>query len=249
MPKAIKGYLVLSIVAVCILIAASPSSSDILIQTGFEEDDIGEIPQEPPDTWQASGGGFEVDNSRVKEGSKSLGVMGGQGNQGLGALFETQSQVITAEFWLYVDGAERSLTVYIQDPNTGLTNWGAAGPYVNWIGGKVRHYPGAWEEIGVFTSEEWHYVRLVVNTGDSAFDFYAGDTVAEVHSGKPLGEGLGFRSAIAGPAGKVCFGTYDTVTPSYIDNLLIYEGDVLPEGIFAIQPEDGLTITWGKVKE
>lgn len=249
MTKATQNFLVLSMMVVYTLMIANLSNGEILLQTGFEEDEIGKIPQEPPDTWQASGGGFEVDNSRVKEGKQSLAIPGGGGDQALGALIDTQSQVVTAEFWLYVEGAERSLTFFVLGANSGLTDWGSAGPYVNWIGGEMRHYPGQWEEIGPLTSDEWHYIRVVVNTESSAFDIYAADTAAEVHGGEPMGKELGFRSGIAGPPAKICFGTYGLVTPAYIDDLLIYEGDVVPEGIFAVEPEGKLTLTWGKVKK
>lgn len=249
MTKTTKRLLALTTVAFYVLIVSSAFSGEILLQTGFEGDGVGKPPEEPKGTWQASGGGFEVTNSQVKEEKNSLAILGGAGNQALAAMIETQSQVITAEFWLYVDGAERSLTIFVQDSNSGLTDWGAAGSYVNWLGDKVRHYPGAWEEIGDFKSQKWHYVRLVVNTAESAHDIYVGDSIAAVHAGKPLGKKLGFRSAIAGPPGKLLFGTYDQAAQAYIDALLIYEGDVLPKGIFAVEPEDKLALTWGEVKK
>jgi hypothetical protein len=229
-------------------LATSLCNGEILVQTGFEGDDVGELPQEPEDAWQASGAGFEVSGDIVKEGSKSLAAIGGGGNQALGVFFETQSEVITAEFWLYIDGVERSLTAFVQDSNSGLTDWGASGPYLNWIGDGVRHYPGAWEDIGEFTSGEWHYVRLVVDLGASSHDIYVGDAAEETHAADPLGKDLGFRSAIAPPPGKVVFSTYDLTAPAYVDDLLIYEGDVIPEGIFAVEPKDKLALTWGEVK-
>ena len=165
-----------------------------------------------------------------------------------GVLVDTKNQVVTSEFWLYVEGAERSLTFFILGANSGLTDWGAAGPYVNWIGEKIRHYPGNWEEIAPLTSDEWHYIRIVTDTSSSIFDIYAADTEAKVHAGKPLGKDLGFRSNIEGPPAKICFGTYGMATPAYIDNLLIYEGDEVPENIFVVKPEGKLALTWGKVK-
>jgi hypothetical protein len=248
MKKADKRLWASTAIVFCTLIATSLYGGEILVQTGFEGDDVGEIPQDPEDAWQASGAGFEVSSDVVKEGSKSLAVMGGGGDQALAVLFETQSSVITAEFWLYIDGVERSLTVFVQDPDAALTDWAASGPYVNWIGDGLRHYPGAWEDIGEFTSGEWHYVRLVVDLGASSHDIYVADTAEETHSGDPLGEGLGFRSPIAPPPGKVLFSTYDMSVPAYVDNLLIYEGDVIPEGIFAVSPESKLASTWGEVR-
>ena len=248
MTKTTKGLLALTTVVFYVLIVSSAFSGEILLQTSFEGDSVGKPPGDPKETWQASGGGFEVSNQQVKEGKNSLGVLGGGGNQALAAMIETQSQVITAEFWLYVDGQDRSLTLFVQDSNSNLTDWGAAGPYVNWIGNKMRHYPGAWEEIGDFSSQKWHYVRLVVNTAESSHDIYVGDSIAEVHGGKPLGKKLGFRSKIAGPPGKLLFGTYDQATLAYVDALLIYEGDILPKGIFAVESEAKLTLTWGELK-
>ena len=249
MKKADKCLWVLATIVFCTFITTSLYSGEILVQTGFESDDVGGIPQEPEDAWQASGGGFEISSDVVKEGGKSLAMVGGAGNQGLGVFFETTSSVITAEFWLYVDGVERSLTVLVQDPNSGLTDWAAAGPYVNWIGDGARHYPGAWEDVGEFASSEWHYVRLVVDLGASSYDMYIADTVAKAHAGAPIGKDLGFRAAIAPPPGKVVFNTYDLVTIAHVDDLLIYEGDVLPKGIFAVAPEGKLASTWGEVKK
>jgi len=248
MTQTSRVFLAVTTVVFYVLIGSNAFGGEILLLTGFEADSVGKPPEKPKDVWQASGGGFEVSNSRVKEGKNSLAILGGAGDQALAAMIETESQVVTAEFWLYVDGADRSLTLFAQDSNTGLTDWGAAGPYVNWLGDKVRHYPGAWEEIGDFKSRKWHYVRLVVNTDDSAHDIYVGDSIAAVHAGKPLGEKLGFRSNIAGPPGKILFGTYGQVTAAYIDDFLIYEGDVLPKGILAVEPGAKLTLTWGEVK-
>lgn len=238
----------LTAIVFCMSIATTLCNGEILVQTGFEGDDVGELPQEPEDAWQVSGAGFEVSGDVVKEGGKSLAMVGGDGDQALGVLFETGSGKITAEFWLYIDGAERSLTVFVQEFGSGLTDWAASGPYINWIADSARHYPGAWEDIGEFTSGKWRYVRLVVDLDASSYDIYFGDTPAEVHAGDPVGEDLGFRTAITPPPGKVVFGTYGLATMAYVDDLLIYEGDVIPEGLFAVEPKDKLTLTWGEVK-
>ncbi len=248
MRKVNGRFWALAVTLFCMSLISSLCNGKILIQTGFENDDVGEIPQEPADAWQASGVGFEVSGDIVKTGSKSLAAIGGGGDQALGVLFETQSQVVTAEFWLYIDGIERSVTFFVQDPNVGLTDWGNSGPYVNWIADGVRHYPGAWEDIGAFASGEWHYVRFVIDVGGASYDMYMGGEPGETHAGDPIGADLGFRTAITPPAGKVLFNSYDLVTPAYIDDLLIYEGDVIPEGIFAVEPADKLTATWGKIK-
>jgi len=247
--KAIKGFLALTLIAVCILLFTNLSNSEILLQTGFEKDKIGDIPKEPPDIWEASGAGFEVDDSHVKEGKQSLALPGGGGNQALGALIDTPSEVVTAEFWLYVEGAERSLTFFTLSADSALTDWAAGGSYINWIEEIIRHYIGAWNEIGPMTSDEWHYVRIVTDTSESIFDVYVADTVTEVHAGEPLGKDLGFRSDIAVPSAKICFSTYGLISPAYVDELLVYEGGVLPKGIFAVKPEGKLALTWGKIKE
>jgi hypothetical protein len=190
-----------------------------------------------------------VNSDVVKEGTKSLAILGGGGNQALAAHFETQSNVITAEFWLFIDGIERSLSVFVQDPNAAPTDWAASGPYLNWITDGVRHYPGAWEDISDFASDEWHYVRLVVDLGGSSYDIYIGDAPEETHAGEPIGKDLGFRTAIAPPPGKLLFSTYDLATFAYVDDLLIYEGSVVPEGLFAVASEGKLASTWGEVKK
>lgn len=232
----------------CILIAANSYAGEILVQTGFEEDDVGDLPQNPDDSWQASGAGFEISSDVVKTGSKSLAMMGGAGNQGLGVFFETSSSVITAEFWLYIDGVERSLCVLVQETNSALTDWAASGPYINWIADGIRHYPGAWEDIGEFVSGKWHYIRLVVDIGNASHDVYIADTPEEAHASDPVGKDLGFRTPIAPPPGKVVFSTYDLASWAYIDDLLIYEGNIVPEGLFAVAPGGKLTSTWGNIK-
>jgi len=248
MDKGYRCFFILLITGVCVLVFVNLSSSDILLQTNFEKDNVGKIPQEPKDKWNSSGTGFEIVGDKVKSGKKSLGMLGGGGDQSLGAIFETKSQLITTEFWLFVDGVERSLTVFVQELNSGLTDWAASGPYVNWIGDKVRHYPGAWEEIGNFPSGKWLYTRLVVNIADAAYDIYYGDTTGEVYASKPKGKGLKYRTNIAGPPGKVCFGTYGLVTKAYVDDLVIYEGDVVPKGLFAVSPQSKMAVTWGNLR-
>ena len=244
-----KGCLMLFLMLVYSLVFISLSFSEVLLYTGFEEDAVGKPPEEPADTWQTSGAGFEVDNTHAKNGSQSLGIMGGAGNQAIAAAIDTQSQLITVEFWLYLDGAERSLSLFILDPDAALTDWAAAGPYINWMGGKVRSYAGAWEEMGDFGTGDWHYVRLVFDTDASTFDLYWGDSIKDVHAEKPLGKDMAFRSNIGGAAGKVAFNTYDLASAAYIDDLLIYEGDVLPKSILAVEPRGKLAITWGDIRQ
>ena len=79
MTKTTKGLLALTTVAFYVLIVSSAFGGEILLQTGFEGDGVGKLPEEPKDTWQASGGGFEVSNGQVKEGKNSLAVLGGAG--------------------------------------------------------------------------------------------------------------------------------------------------------------------------
>jgi len=249
MTKATMSFLVLSMVVVYTLTMANLSNSQVLLQTGFEEDKIGKMPQEPADTWKASGGGFEVSDSNAKVGKQSLELLGGAGNNGLSAtLIETQSQVVTVEFWLYIEGVERSLTFFMKDAVSGLTNWTASGPYLNWIGEKMRYCCG-WTEITPMASDKWHYVRIVVDTGNSVYDVYVADTTAEAHAGEPVGKNLPFRAAIT--PSRVCFSVYEVASIAYIDELLVYEGNVLPKGIImpAVKPEGKLALTWGKVKE
>ena len=76
--RAVRRSSLLTLIAVCTLVFASSSSSKILLQTGFEKDEIGKMPQQPPNTWESIGvPGFEVDSSNVKEGKQSLKILGG----------------------------------------------------------------------------------------------------------------------------------------------------------------------------
>ncbi len=106
MRKVNGRFWALAVTLFCMSLISNLCNGKILVQTGFENDDVGEIPQEPADAWQASGVGFEVSGDIVKAGSKSLAAIGGGGDQALGVLFETQSQVVTAEFWLYIHDLE-----------------------------------------------------------------------------------------------------------------------------------------------
>jgi len=243
--KAIKSFLALALAAVCALTFASLSNGSILIQTGFERDKIGEIPQEPPGAWETLGPDIEVTNSPVKEGKQSLAILAGGDRHVLGAPIDTESPVVTVEFWLYVEGQGRSLTFFLLGRERNLPEtWGAAGPYVNWISGMIRYYPGEWVDIGPQTSDEWHYIRIVADTSKSVFDIYAADTVAEAHAGEPLGKDLAFRSDLGGPPAWICFGAHQMASSVYVDELLSYEGDVMN-----VKPEGKLASTWGKVKK
>ena len=248
MTRVVNIFLVLSLMVVFMLIAASSYSADILLQTGFEDDTVGEMPANPADAWASSGGGFEVADSPTKEGGKSLGLIGGAGDNELAVkLLETQETVVTAEFWIYIEGVGRSITFLMRDPAAALADWGAAGPYVNWIAEGARYYKDAWVEIAPMSSGAWHYVRVVADTGNSVYDIYIADTVSEAHSSDPAATGLPYRAPIT-PA-RVGFSVYGVEAPAYIDNLLVYEGGVLPSGVLAVEPEGKLTSTWAEVRD
>ena len=72
--KAVRNFLLLTLVAVCALAFTNSSNSKVLLQTGFENDEVGKMLQQPPNTWEATGAGFEVDNSHVKAGKQSLKI-------------------------------------------------------------------------------------------------------------------------------------------------------------------------------
>ena len=215
----------------------------ILMETGFEEFTL----NKPPKDWEATGGGFEVTDDMVKTDAKSLGVLGGAGNQYLGLPVETEEPIISVEFWVYIESGGRSLTLNITADENIASNQG--GPYINWDAGGVRYYveaDGAWSDMGKFETDKWRYVRVVSNFQDGKFDFYSGDTLEETLKAKPA-KGLKFRSIVAPACKRIVFTTYGLAAPGYVDDLLVYEG-AEPIRRAAVEPVEKFAAVWGKLK-
>jgi len=224
-------------------LVSSAKAQEILMETGFEEFTL----NKPPKDWESTGGGFEVTDDIVKTDDKSLGMLGGQGNQYLGFPVETEEPIISVEFWVYIENGGRSLTINITADENINSNQG--GPYLNWDAGGVRYYveaDGAWSDIGKFETDKWRYVRVVANFEASEFDFYSGATLDETLKAKPA-KGLKFRSVVAPVCKRIVFTTYGLAAPGYVDDLLVYEG-ADPIYRAAVGTNEKLATVWGELK-
>ena len=117
----------------------------------------------------------EVATDKVKTGKKSLAVLGGADGDGTGVAIETKESITSVEFWIYVKGGGRSISLKTASADNIEENNG--GPYINWNAGMTRFYDGAaWNEMDKFDTDKWKYVRVVSDFKKSEFQFFAGDS-------------------------------------------------------------------------
>lgn len=222
--------------------AQTAIAQEVLVQTGFEEFTIGE----PPTDWDVAGNQLQITGDTVKNGAKSLGILGGANDDRVGVAIETDNPVISVEFWVYIESGGRSFNFRVLSSENLNQNSGAV--YVNWDANIVRLYDGAaWQKIEDFDTDTWKYVRVVADVSESEFDFYAGDNRNEALKAKGKKE-LAFRNAAENPVAKwVSFQVYTIAAPGYVDDLLIYEGDE-PRNLAVVEPTDKLATVWGHIK-
>jgi len=216
----------------------------ILAQTGFEEFSVGAT----PDGWAQVGGGIDITDTTVKTGGRALVVAGTADGDALGVPLETETSIMSVEFWAYVQSGGRSFNLKVASADNISENNG--GSYINWDADIVRLYDGsAWQEIGGFATDTWKYVRVVTDFTTSRFDFYAGDSREEVLAA-PLKEELPFRNPAFGPIPTwVVFHVWSTAAPGYVDDLLVYEGSEPLSNLTAVEPGGKLAVLWGGIKE
>ena len=234
-------FLLAVIVLLNLAIVKTAISQEVFLQTGFEEFAAGN----PPKDWEVIGGDFEVSGDTVKTDKKALAILGGGDGDGLGIPIETENPIISVEFWVYIVGGGRSFNLKITSADNIGENNGCT--YINWDAGIVRLYDGgAWQLIGDFETDTWKYVYIVADVGKSEFDFSVGDDRDDALGAKPE-KGLPFRNAALGPVAKwVAFYTWGITVPSYVDDLLVYEGEDALN--LAVDPTEKLATFWGQVK-
>ena len=241
--KSISGWYFLLTVAVVMsfVIVETLTAQEVFVQTGFEEFAVGD----PPDDWEAIGGDFEVTKDTVKTDKQALAILGGGDGDGLGIPIETDNPLISAEFWIYVEGGGRSLNIKFASADNIGENNGCT--YINWNADMVRLYDGAaWQPIGEFETDTWKYVRIIADVEKSEFSFASGDSRDDALKAKAE-DGLPFRNPALGPTAKwFAFYVWGMASPAYFDDLLVYEGaDALD---LAVDPIQKLTTFWGHVK-
>ena len=236
-------YILLTlVVGLSVAVVKTTIAQEVYVQTGFEEFAVGE----QPDDWEVAGGQFEVTKDTVKTDKRALAILGGGDGDGLGPPIETENPIISVEFWIYIESGGRSFNLKVASADNIGENTGCT--YINWNADMVRLYDGAaWQPIGDFETDTWKYVRIVANVDKSEFDFYVGDNRNDALGAKAE-KGLPFRNAALGPVAKwVVFYVWGMTAPGYVDDLLVYEGEVPLD--LAVDPNGKLTTLWGRVKQ
>ena len=216
-------------------------AAKILVQTSFEEFPTGKAPK----GWEVKGKAAEVATDKVKTDKKSLAVLGGADGDGTGVAIKTKESITSVEFWIYVKGGGRSISLKTASADKIEENNG--GPYINWNAGMTRFYDGAaWNEMDKFDTDKWKYVRVVSDFKKSEFQFFAGDNRDLALNAKAI-QGK-FRNAALEPICKfVVFLYLGCNRPAYVDDLLVYEGADAVD-LAVEQLPDKQTTIWATIK-
>ena len=229
-------YVVVVLNLVCV---TGTPAQEILIQTGFED--------YAPDNKDWA---FQPDTDTVKTGKKSLAIFLEAQNQLhiSGNELETDESVVSVEFWVYIERGKQSFAVNLNATEQSFGN-NAGGPYIEWYDGDIRyhvHRGDPWREIVDYPVNTWHYVRIVADFEEEAFDFYMGESRENALASRPKRD-LPFQDPPLAPRPKwfiILAVAMDA--PGYIDDLLIYEGKD-PVNL-AVEPVGKLTTLWGQLK-
>lgn len=238
----IFSLLLVTSIIICMFFVQTVVAQTVLVQTGFEEFDLGAAPTD----WAVRGSQIVVSADTVKNGEKALGILGAN-DDNVGVAIETENPIISVEFWAYVKGAGRSFNFKVVTNDAVGVNDG--GVYLNWNANATRLYDGsAWVTVGDFPFETWKYVRVVADVTNSVFDYYVGDDREAVLLADPI-SGLAFRKAAENPTAQwVSFHVYSTVAQGFVDDLLVYEGGD-PPSLTPVDPKGKLATFWGQVKK
>jgi hypothetical protein len=166
--------------------------------------------------------------------------------------FGKEVPVVTLEFWIFPSTSNRTLSVLLLN---GSVERGEAGPYLGWAGltpGRLDRYAGGWGATGTeFVDNEWTYVKIVADTTRSpkGYDVYLGDDRDNLPE-EPQEKNLPYRNTGLTAFDRVLFlGWSNVAGPAYIDDLLIYEGEERPSGVFiSVEPAGKLAAKWGTIK-
>ncbi len=230
------------LVVFSLFLVYTTTAQKVLVETGFEEFDLGAAPTD----WAVKGSQIVVSDDTVKNGGKSLSILGSN-DDNVGVAIETENPIISVEFWAYVKGTGRSFNFrVVTNESVGINDGGV---YLNWNDNATRLYDGsAWVPVGEFPFETWKYIRIVADATNSVFDYYVGDDREAVLLADPI-SGLAFRNAATNPTAQwVSFHVYSTVAQGFVDDLFVYEG-ADPPSLTPIEPKGKLTTYWGHVKK
>jgi len=222
--------------------------ADMPILETFENDVIGNLPS----NWKAKEGvttdEFVVVSSPVMNGSKALKVNSKVDDHGIWIEFGKTVTVVSVEFWIYPDLAERSATLLMLN---GSVNRADAGPYFCWgkTVGVITYYAGGWKPANTqFDAQKWTYAKVVADSGTDTFDLYLGGG-PDALPAQPQEDNLPYRVPVDGFDRIMFLGWSDTVGPAYVDDILVYEGNVRPAGLVApVEPWDKAAVVWGAIK-
>ena len=106
-----------------------------------------------------------------------------------------------------------------------------------------------YSEKAVRISIIWQYFRVVVDFETQTFDLWLGDSPAAVRDRPPDSDDYWNRNPDdqrAPVSTWLAFWIFDTVTATYVDDLVVYEG-ATPIGR-AVEPTDKRATVWGEVK-
>lgn len=232
-------FVVAMAVVLSFICVQSVPAQKILVETGFEN-------FVPLDKENA----FQVSTKTVKTGKQSLEIFFEPQNQlHISAHdFKTDESIVSLEFWVYVERGEQSFAISMHAAEKSFDN-NAGGPYIEWYDGDIRyhvHQGDPWREIVAYPVNKWHYVRIVANFREDAFDFYMDRSRETALASRPK-RNLEFQDPATAPRPKwFLIFAWAMDARGYVDDLLIYEGeDPIP---LAVEPTAKLTTLWGKLK-
>jgi len=251
---------VLFVWSACLVFDAE--GQEIFIEEGFEDTSEGELPEgwrtafEFPNAELADLPDFRVTTEIVKTGKKSLMVFHPEKSFYGAVPMPKQVQVVSVEFWYYVVEGGRGFTLCVSPAQDDQKIYMGA-TYIVFIDGNVTGWhnapgqPMPEEKVPLvpYPLGEWQYLRVVVDFETQTFDLWSGDSPAAVRDRPPDADDYWNRN----PGDQrepvstwLAFWIFDTVTATYVDDLVVYEGATAIG--MAVEPTDKCTNLWGEVK-
>ena len=218
----------------------------ILVDDSFEDYEVG---KNPPAPWEPlvrnadDGGLFQVDDTVVFEGTKSLHMVDTPSDwSSFGAKFESNARTITYELRAYTELDDlRTMIMIMSSDNIQADADDGKANYVAFMGsGFIEYHDGAWHPVTDYKVKTWHRIACEVNLDAQTYALYVDDMT------KPVVEAAAFWHPVEKLSYAIIRGSPQG-GPYWVDNIFVYEGKVGEESK-AVEPVGKMTTTWGVIK-
>jgi len=236
-------------------VAASFAEAKILYQEGFEDAQY-KVGDELPESWEPTGEagekrhvivGKQTQDAKIHSGQKAVlldTTAAGGGNVIRYQKFPpSESDIVSFQIWVYTtpDGPRGGTYYCSDDPD----NAQSAVYIAHHAGGKLSHYKGGWIELGNYGYDKWVHVGIEMDIASQTFSVWISDD--QEFAATPDIEDIPFRAQVS-QISIFALNSYKSTGYSFVDDILVYEGELGSATPSLVGLAGKLTTTWAELK-